>query len=69
MQPRDGVEAELPALLERADMVKFARAGISAPEAAPVRDMTRAIVDHVEIRLNPESAIAKRAAAAQGKAA
>jgi hypothetical protein len=69
MQPRDGVEAELPALLERADMVKFARAGISAQEAAPVRDTAGAIVDHVEIRLNPESAIAKRAAAAKGKAA
>jgi hypothetical protein len=69
MQPRDGVEAELPALLERADMIKFARVSISAPEAAPVRDTARAIVDHVEIRLNPESPIAKRAAAAKGKAA
>jgi LPXTG-motif cell wall-anchored protein len=69
MQPREGVEAELPALLDRADMVKFARAGISAQEAAPIRDTARAIVDHVEIRLNPESAVAKRAAAAKGKAA
>lgn len=69
MQPRDGVEAELPAILERADLVKFARAGVSAAEARPVRDVARAIVDHVEIRLNPESEIAKRAAAERGKAA
>jgi hypothetical protein len=69
MQPRDGVEADLPALLERADMVKFARADVSALEATPLADAARAIVHHVEVRLNPESDVAKRAVAARGKAA
>ncbi|MEO8908665.1 MAG: hypothetical protein ABI408_00350 [Gemmatimonadaceae bacterium] len=72
MQPRDGIEAELPALLERADMVKFARADASAEEGREVGAATRAVIDHVEARLNPESEPAKRAAkavAAQERAA
>jgi len=64
MQPRDGVEAELPALLERADMVKFAKADVSSDEARAVGVATREVIDHVEARLNPESEPAKRAAKA-----
>lgn len=64
MQPRDGVEAELPALLERADMVKFAKAEVSSDEARAVGVATREVIDHVEARLNPESEPAKRAAKA-----
>jgi membrane protein implicated in regulation of membrane protease activity len=62
MQPRDGVEAELPRLLERADLVKFARADIARDEAREAALAIRAIVDHVEARLNPESEPAKKAA-------
>jgi hypothetical protein len=69
MQPRDDVEAELPRSLERADMVKFARADMSVGEAREAGQAIRAIVDHVEARLNPESEPAKKAAAARGKAA
>ncbi|HUR00055.1 MAG TPA: DUF4381 family protein [Gemmatimonadaceae bacterium] len=69
MHPGDGVEADLPALLERSDMVKFAQAPVSADEARNSGANSRAIVDHVETRLNPESDLAKRAAAAKGKAA
>jgi hypothetical protein len=64
MQPRDGVEAELPALLERADMVKFAKAEAQSDEARAVGVATREVIDHVEARLNPESEPAKRAAKA-----
>jgi membrane protein implicated in regulation of membrane protease activity len=64
MQPHDGVEAELPALLERADMVKFAKAEVSSDEARAVGVATREVIDHVEARLNPESEPAKRAARA-----
>lgn len=64
MQPRDGVEAELPALLERADMVKFAKAEVSSDEARAVGVATREVIDHVEARLNPKSEPAKRAAKA-----
>ena len=64
MQPRDGVEAELPRLLDVADFVKFARADMSRDEAGEGGRVIRAIVDHVEARLNPESEPAKRAAAA-----
>jgi hypothetical protein len=64
MQPHDGVEAELPALLERADMVKFAKAEVSSDEARAVGAATREVIDHVEARLNPESEPAKRAARA-----
>jgi hypothetical protein len=69
MQPRDGVEAELPRLLERADLVKFARADVSLEDAREAGLALRAIVDHVEVRVNPESEVAKRAAAAKERAA
>ena len=69
MKPRDGVEAELPRLLERADLVKFARAGVSLEEAREAGLVLRAIVDHVEARVNPESEPAKRAVAAKERAA
>lgn len=69
MNPRDGVEADLPGMLERADMVKFARAGVDGEEAKGVGAMSRQIVDHVEARLNPESEPAKRSAAAKERAA
>ena len=69
MQPRDGVESELPRLLDRADLVKFARADVSLAETREAGLPLRAIVDHVEARLNPESEVAKRAAAAKGRAA
>jgi membrane protein implicated in regulation of membrane protease activity len=62
MQPHDGVEAELPGVLDRADMVKFARADITRDEAREAGLAVRAIVDHIEARLNPESEPAKRAA-------
>ncbi|MDQ6768582.1 MAG: hypothetical protein M3Z54_01170 [Gemmatimonadota bacterium] len=64
MQPRDGVEAELPRLLERADLVKFARADVSSEEAREAGLAICAIVDHVEARVNPESEPAKKKAAA-----
>jgi hypothetical protein len=69
MQPRDGVEAELPQLLERGDLVKFARVRVPLEEARDAGLALRAIVDHVEARVNPESAPAKRAAAAKERAA
>ena len=69
MRPRDSVEGELPVLLERADMVKFARAEVSQQEARDAGGRLRAIVDHVEARLNPESEAAKRMAAAKERAA
>jgi hypothetical protein len=69
MQPRDGVEAELPELLERADLVKFARAEVSLQEARQAGLALRAIVDHVEARVNPESEVAKRLAASKERAA
>ncbi|MDB4871288.1 MAG: hypothetical protein JWL97_2292 [Gemmatimonadales bacterium] len=62
MQPHDGVEAELPRLLERADLVKFAGEDLPRDEAREAGLAIRAIVDHVEARLNPESEPAKRAA-------
>ena len=65
MQPRDGVEAELPSLLERADLVKFARADVARDEAAKIGALSKEIVDHVEARLNPESEPAKRLNAAK----
>lgn len=69
MQPRDGVESELPRLLERADLVKFARADAQLEEAREAGLALRAIVDHVEARLNPESEVAKRSAAGKERAA
>ena len=65
MQPEHGVERELPALLDRADFIKFARGGVDAAEAVAEGRKARAIVDHVEARLNPESEPAKRAALGQ----
>jgi len=62
MQPREGVEAELPRLLERADLVKFAQEDLPRDEAREAGLAMRAIVDHVEARLNPESEPAKKAA-------
>ncbi len=69
MQPREGVESELPRLLERADLVKFARAAVPLEEARDAGLTLRAVVDHVEARLNPESELPKRAAAARERAA
>ena len=69
MQPRQGVEVELPHLLERADLVKFARGSVSQQEAREAGGQLRAIVDHVEARINPESEPAKRLAAARDRAA
>jgi hypothetical protein len=69
MQPRDGIEAELPRLLERADLVKFARADVTREEAGEAGLALRAIVDHVETRLNPESEPARKAAASRERAA
>jgi membrane protein implicated in regulation of membrane protease activity len=62
MQPHDGVEAELPRLLERADLVKFAGENLPRDEAREAGLAVRAIVDHVEARLNPESEPAKKMA-------
>jgi hypothetical protein len=69
MRPREGVEAELPGLLEQADLVKFARAEISGVEGREAGLSLRAIVDHVEARLNPESEVAKRMAVTKERAA
>ena len=69
MQPREAVEAELPRLLERADLLKFARADAAQQEAGEAGVQLRAIVDHVEARLNPESEPAKRQAAGRARAA
>ena len=69
MQPHEGIEADLPHLLERADLVKFARADVSAEEAGNAGAALRAIVDHVEARVNPESDIAKKIAANRARAA
>ena len=69
MKPRDGSEADLPALLERADLVKFARAEPSREEAGKAGRAVRAIVDQVEARINPESEVAKRMASARERAA
>jgi len=69
MQPRDGIEAELPQLLELADLAKFARADVGEREARDAGAQLRAIVDHVEARLNPESEPAKRQETARARAA
>ncbi|MGH7604415.1 MAG: hypothetical protein ACRENK_10510 [Gemmatimonadaceae bacterium] len=69
MQPRDGAEAELPSLLDRADLIKFARVDAGENEARDAAATARAIVDHVEARLNPESEPARKAAAAKERAA
>jgi hypothetical protein len=69
MKPGDGSEAALPGLLERADLVKFARAEPTRDEAREAGRALRAVVDHVEARLNPESEIARRMASARERAA
>ncbi len=69
MKPHEGVETELPRLLDRSDLVKFAQARVSAAEARDAGLALRTIVDHVEARTNPESVPAKRAAAAKERAA
>lgn len=69
MQPREGIEGELPRLLDRGDLVKFARAKVSLDEAKEAGLALGAIVDHVEARFNPESEVAKRLGAAKERAA
>lgn len=69
MKTRDGVEAELPPLLEKADVVKFARGEVTLDVARHAARALRAVVDHVEARLNPESPVAKRIAGAKARAA
>jgi hypothetical protein len=62
MKPQEGVEAELPRLLERADLVKFAQEDLPRDAAGNDALAIRAIVDHVEARVNPESRPAKKLA-------
>ena len=69
MKPGSGAEMDLPRLLEQADLVKFARADVSIEEAREAGLALRAVVDHVEARVNPESEVAKRIAAAKERAA
>jgi hypothetical protein len=69
MKPGGGVEMDLAGLLEQADLVKFARADVSLERAREAGLALRAVVDHVEARVNPESAVAKRIAAAKERAA
>ncbi|HST07398.1 MAG TPA: hypothetical protein VLJ83_04465 [Gemmatimonadaceae bacterium] len=69
MKPRDSVEGDLPRWLEVADMVKFARGDTSPGDAAEAGRSLKAIVDHVEARLNPESEAAKKLATARERAA
>jgi hypothetical protein len=69
MRPSDGVEAQLPGILDQADMVKFARASVSREEGGRTGTLAKEIVDHVEARVNPESEPAKRLNATKEKAA
>jgi hypothetical protein len=69
MRPSDGVEAQLPAILDQADLVKFARASVNRDEAGRTGTLSKEIVDHVEARVNPESEPAKRLNATKEKAA
>jgi len=69
MQAGEGPEALLPDLLDRADFIKFAQGNTGGPEAAAAGNTAREIVDHVEARVNPESAPAKRAQSARERAA
>jgi len=64
MQPREGVETELPRWLSEADLVKFARADIATTDASAGGKSMKEIVVHVEARVNPESAPGKKLAAA-----
>lgn len=68
-RPADQVEAELPHWLEQADLVKFARGEISSETSRKAGATLRAIVDHVEARINPESDAARRLGAARERAA
>jgi hypothetical protein len=69
MKPGSGAEMDLARLLEHADLVKFARADVSIEEAREAGRTLRAVIDHVEARVNPESGVAKRIAAAKERAA
>lgn len=69
MKPRDGAEAELPRWLDEADMVKFARAEVGRDDALQAGRSLKAIVDHVEARVNPESEPARKIAAGRERAA
>ena len=69
MQPRDGVEAVLPQVLDQADLVKFARADVSLADARAAGRDLKAIVDNVEARVNPASQVAKRLSAPKERAA
>jgi hypothetical protein len=69
MKPGAGAELDLARLLEHADLVKFARAEASLAEAREASRALRAVVDHVEARVNPESQVAKRLGAAKERAA
>lgn len=69
MQPGDEPEGQLPDLLDLADFVKFAKGNVDGAAAAAAGDTARRIVDHIEARVNPESEPAKRATAAQERAA
>jgi len=69
MRPAEGVEGQLPAILDQADMVKFARASVNRDEAGRTGALAKEIVEHVEARVNPESEPAKRLNATKAKAA
>ncbi|HEY1953470.1 MAG TPA: hypothetical protein VGG76_11765 [Gemmatimonadaceae bacterium] len=69
MNPREGVEAELPRWLGEADMVKFAQGDVAREAAAESGRTLRAIVDNVEARLNPESEPGRKLSAAKERAA
>ncbi len=69
MRPREGVEAELPQILDRTDLVKFARASMARDDAARIGSLAKEIVDHVEARINPESEAGKRLSGGKAKAA
>ena len=69
MRPTDGVEGQLPGILDRADMVKFARATVNRDDAVSTGTLSKEIVDYVEARVNPESEPGKRLNAAKEKAA
>jgi hypothetical protein len=69
MSPGAGAEAELPRVLEQADLVKFARADATLEEARESGRLLRTVVDQIEARVNPESEIAKRLATPKERAA
>jgi hypothetical protein len=69
MKPGGGAELDLAQLLEQADLVKFARAEVSLAEAREAGHTLRAVVEHVEARVNPESQVGKRMASAKERAA